>query len=507
MSDHGPEDTSYRQILRSSSIIGGASVINIVVGLLRIKFTAVLLGPAGIGLIGLLHSVVTTAAAVSSLGFGNVGTRQIADAVGRKDTQRIEDARRALFWGTLALAMTGGAVVWAMRDVLAEQVLGGLSLRHSIGWLGLAVALTVASGSQAALLNGLRRIGDLARVGIASAVLSTALGVGALLIWGEGGVLAFVVSAPLASFVVGHWYVAKLPPVRGNATPLLVLTEQWKTLVRLGTAFMIPGLVGSAALLAVRALVQRDLGADALGQFQASFIIAMTYIGLVLGAMSVDFYPRLVESIHDHAGANRVVNEQTEVSLLLAGPVLLAMLALAPWVIELLYSRAFAEAAVILRWQLIADVLKVASWPLGYIILAAGDGRTYVLAESLATGVFVALVWIGLPLIGLQATGLAFIGQYLVYLPLVYWLARRRTGFAWTPRVKRHAFMLMMAAVAILALGHASDLLAIVVGLIITLAFGLFSLGRLAHMSKHGAATRVAAICRSVLTRMRFWRD
>ena len=44
---------SHRQILRSSFIIGGASVINILVGLLRIKVVAVLLGPAGVGLIGI----------------------------------------------------------------------------------------------------------------------------------------------------------------------------------------------------------------------------------------------------------------------------------------------------------------------------------------------------------------------------------------------------------------------------------------------------------------------
>lgn len=36
------KDGSYGQILRSSSIIGGASVINIAVGLLRIKVAAVL---------------------------------------------------------------------------------------------------------------------------------------------------------------------------------------------------------------------------------------------------------------------------------------------------------------------------------------------------------------------------------------------------------------------------------------------------------------------------------
>jgi len=44
---------SYRRILKSSSIIGGASFLNIVVGLVRTKILAVLLGPAGVGLVSL----------------------------------------------------------------------------------------------------------------------------------------------------------------------------------------------------------------------------------------------------------------------------------------------------------------------------------------------------------------------------------------------------------------------------------------------------------------------
>ena len=95
------ESSSYKQILRSSSIIGGASVVNILISLLRTKVVAVVLGPAGVGFIGLLVTLMATASTVASLGFGNVGTRQIAEAVGEDDTAAVAAARRALFWGTL----------------------------------------------------------------------------------------------------------------------------------------------------------------------------------------------------------------------------------------------------------------------------------------------------------------------------------------------------------------------------------------------------------------------
>ena len=101
------DKSSRRQILHSSSIMGGASVINILIGLLRIKVVAVVLGPAGIGLIGILQNLMATAATTAALGFGTVGTRQIAEAAGRDDQAGIDAARRALFWGTLFLAVFG----------------------------------------------------------------------------------------------------------------------------------------------------------------------------------------------------------------------------------------------------------------------------------------------------------------------------------------------------------------------------------------------------------------
>ncbi len=494
---------SYRQILRSSSIIGGASVINILVGLLRMKVAAVLLGPAGIGLIGLLQSLMATASAVSAMGVGMVGTRQIAEASGRDDTASVTAARRALFWGTLALAMTGAIVFWSFRDALAMWLLADGEFASAIGWLSVGVALTVASGSQGALLNGLRCIGDIARVSVMSALLSTALGMAALWLWGDRGVLAFVLATPLASFLFGHWYVAKLPKVQGPATPLPQLMAQWRTLVRLGAPFMVSGLVVTFGQLAVRTLVQRELGANALGHFQAAWMISMTYIGFVLGAMATDYYPRLTASIHDHATTNRLVNEQTEVALLLAAPVLMAMLGLAPWIIELLYSSQFVEAASVLRWQVLGDVLKVASWPLGFILLASGDGRTFMLTESLAMTVFVGLTWLVLPLLGIEAAGVAFVGMYGVLLPVVYLLARRKTGFRWAPTVRRLFGWLMLGALVVLGIAKWAAAAGTVVGLLLSVGLGLYSFGRLAHMTNlTGPLSRLAEFGRTVLVKL-----
>jgi len=486
--------SSYRAILRSSSIIGAAQVINIAVGLVKMKVVAVLLGPAGLGLIGLYLSLMQAASSIAAMGLGNVGTRQIAEAQAEGGDLAVGRTRRALFWGTMALALIGAVLFWLASGWIARVLFVDESRAKDVAWLSLGVALTVAAGSQGALLTGLRRIGDLARISVGAGVLGAALGVLTLWFWGAQGLIAMILIAPVVTFLLGHLYVARLGPPAGPPIGLPEMSREWQAMVTLGFAFMLSGLVTTLGHLAARTLVQRELGSEALGQFQAAWAIGMTYLGFVLSAMATDYYPRLTAAIGDHKAATRLVNEQTEVALLLCAPVLLAVLSLAPWVIHLLYTAEFGPAVEILRWQLLGDILKVMSWPLSFVLLASGAGKTFVLTESLGMGIFVLVVLIGLPLVGVTATGVAFLALYVGYLPLVWWLGGRRIGFRWTRAVKVQALAVIVAAVAVDMVARWSEPLGAVFGMGLAAAAGVWSLLRLSSMA--GAIGRLGRIAR-----------
>jgi enterobacterial common antigen flippase len=77
--------STYRQILSSSAWIGGSSVLSIAIGIVRTKAMAVLLGPAGFGLLGMLTALADLARSVAGMGLSSSGVRQIADAVASED--------------------------------------------------------------------------------------------------------------------------------------------------------------------------------------------------------------------------------------------------------------------------------------------------------------------------------------------------------------------------------------------------------------------------------------
>jgi PST family polysaccharide transporter len=116
----------------------------------------------------------------------------------------------------------------------------------------------------------------------------------------------------------------------------------------------------------------------------------------------------------------RLVNEQTEVGLLLAVPGLLATLGLAPWLVQLFYNGEFRPAVGLLQWFVLGCLGRVISWPLGFVMLALNKSRLFFVVESLFNAVHQALIWMGLRMAGLGGVAMAFVGLYVFYSLVVY---------------------------------------------------------------------------------------
>ena len=120
--------------------------------------------------------------------------------------------------------------------------------------------------------------------------------------------------------------------------------QEASSLLRLGLAFMASGFLMMGAAYAVRTMILRMGGLEAAGLYQAAWTLGGLYVGIILQAMGADFYPRLTAVATDDRECNRLVNEQAHVSLLLAGPGVIATIIFAPLVISLFYSSKFDEA-------------------------------------------------------------------------------------------------------------------------------------------------------------------
>lgn len=473
---------SHRRILTSSTVIGSASVINVLIGIVNLKVLAVLLGPPGVALMGLYQNIMNVAATLTGCGLGSSGVRQIAASAG--DAATLSIVRRALWIGTCALGLLGMVALWALREPVARTVFGDAQHVGEVGWLGLGVFFTLVSGSQSALLRGLRRIGDLARITIASALAGALAGSLFVFLLGTRGVLFYVLTAPVASYLVARYFVSRLPPA-GGGHDWAEVSQQWKTMVRLGAPLMAASVLTLLGQLAARSLLLRDLGVDAAGHFQAAWTVSMTCIGFVLGAMVADYYPRIAASIEDQPTARRLIHEQMEMALLLAGPVLLVIAALSPLIIQLLYTPSFAPAAEVLGWQILGDILKTSTWAMGFAIRAHSRNALVIGTELVWNLVFLGVIWFALKHFGVVAAGIGYFAAYAVHHLVIMAIIGALIGFRPAARNVLATAYLVAAAAATIALrhhgaywGHAIELVLILVAT----GYSAYRLNQLLHL-------------------------
>ncbi|WP_415393761.1 O-antigen translocase [Paracoccus sp. SJTW-4] len=455
-------------------LIGSAQAVNILISLLRMKLLAVMVGPVGLGLLANYSNLQSTVGTLAGLGLGNSGVREIAAA--KHDPTVLSRVRLVLLAANLVQGTLAMVAIWFLRVPISRWLTGSAEYATEIGLVGVAVLLGLVSASQTALLQGLRRIGDLGRVTILSALAGTVAGLLTVWLQGDDGLIWFLIAQPTTSVLVALWFTRRLPSPEVQSWTIGAVWSVWKPMAALGVVFMLAALASSATLLVVRGLISRELGLEAAGLFAASWAIAMTYIGFLLGAMGADYYPRLVEVINDPAKANQLMNDQMQIGLALGGPILLALTGLAPWFLGLLYSPDFIPAAGMLQWQSFGNVLKLSSWPLGFALVAAARSRIYLFTQLSWNIVFLGTIWIGLPLVGLEVAGVGFALAYLVLFLLAWTIAHHLSSFRFARLSATLLGFHLTASVAMLSLAYYAPVTAALTGVLLALVGGIVGL-------------------------------
>lgn len=472
---------NYRNILNSTALMGAASIVAMAFALVRVKALAVLLGPTGIGLVALYSSIADVAVAVAGMGVSQSGVRQIALAEGSGNAGSIAATMRTLARTSLVLGLIGGLGMLVLAVPAAMLTFGSAEYAAAVAALGFVVLIRVVTGGQTALLQGARRIADIAKLNVIGAVAGVATTVPLVLIWREAAIVPALILTAATTWVAAEFFRRRVPGIR--TFPARAQPGAAVDLLRLGFAFMVSGFLTMGAAYAVRIIVLHELGVNAAGLYQAAWALAGLYVGLVLQAMATDFYPRLTAAADDNATVNRLVNEQTEVSLLLAAPGVLATITFAHLAMLAFYSPEFAPAASLLRWLCLGMMLRVVAWPMGFIILAKGWQRIFIAVEVAATIVHVAGTAILVPFVGVDGAGMAFAALYLGHSVLVYAIARRFCGFSFSPR-NRRLILLFGGASAVAFTGFLGLPFwwATAVGTAISCATGVLAIHELRHM-------------------------
>ena len=448
---------SYKQVVKSFSLFGGVQVFDIIIGLVRSKILAVLLGATGVGLSNLMQQPLNLIHTATGLGLGFAGVRDIAAAKEKNDDEKISKTMVTVKRWAWVTGIFGTLVVIIFSPLLYKLTFNQEDIgidypfdyKHFI-FLSVILLFMAVSGGQTAILKGIRKLKDTAKTGLFGSFFGLILTIPLYYFYGIQGIVpALIVAAAINLFF--SWYYSrkvKLMPVRISYRQSF---DDGMDMAKLGFLLSLSNLIGMLVIYLLSLFLNYYANKFEVGLYMAGTSMTYRYVGLIFTAISIDYFPRLVGLQSNREKMTEAVNQQSEVAILIIAPLMIIYTAFLPVIVKILNTSEFLPVIEFIRWFILGMLLRTVSWALGFIVLAKGDKGLFFWTETISSLLSLVLNVGGYLLFGLEGLGIAFVALYVVYFTMMTIISWKKYGFIFSKDfIKLFLFQFMICLMCFL---------------------------------------------------------
>ena len=417
--------------MKAMGLFGGVQVMGILCSIIRTKLVAIWIGPVGVGLFGLFNNALEMINTGTNLGIRGSSVRDISQAVAGADRSLIARIIVVVRRWSLWLGLGGALLTLMLSPLLSQVTFGTQDQMWGFVALSIAVLLMAISNGEQAVLQGSQRLKRLAQASVYGTLLGLLISIPLFYWLRERSVLPSIIAYAACNALM-MWLL------RNKEYPVAQVSRRdtvamGRDFVRLGIYMTIGNFVTILASYVFNAWLNQEAGTAVVGQYQAGYTLVNKYTGLILSALGMEYYPRLAQQVKDSARLHDSVSQEVTVAMLVLAPVVAV-----------------------------------------FVILARGDGKTYVITESISAVVGLVLNILFYRWWGITGLGLAFLTWYVVYtviIAVVYWghyhmTLSRASLLNWL-------WALVVALAVVLAMGHNWLWMAVVVTVVSLIVSGL----------------------------------
>jgi PST family polysaccharide transporter len=164
----------------------------------------------------------------------------------------------------------------------------------------------------------------------------------------------------------------------------------------------------------LRNYIGANIGWDAAGYWQGITRISDTYLMLITTTLSIYYLPRL-SSIQDKMELRKEIIYGYKIIMPLVIIMASGIYFFRDFIIKLIFTSDFLPMRELFLYQLIGDVIKIASWLLGYVMVAKAMTKLFIISELIFTFSFVGLSVLFIKIFGLVGISIAFMVNYILY--------------------------------------------------------------------------------------------
>ena len=470
----------YRGVFKATAILGSVQLFNILIAVVRNKCISILLGPVGMGIMGLLTSATGTIAGFTNLGITYSAIKNIASAYEKGDYTTLGKVLYVLQRCIWITGLLGAIICLLLCRQLSQWTFGNTDFTISFAFLSISLLLTQLTNGNLLILKGCRNINYYAKANVWGNFLSLFITVPLYFWLGIDAIVPALILFSISTFLCAYFYRSRLRLVQIR-TERGEFKEISKDILIAGIAFSAADFFPLMASFYIRTFISNNGGLTDVGLFSAGFAILNGYVGMIFTAMSTDYIPRLSAVSDDDHQLELVINQQIEMSILLLFPLIVLFVIFGKLVTLILYSSQFYPMIEMIYWGGLGMLFKVPNWCFGCILIPKRESKAYFYFSILS-----ALFYLGMNMLlysvwGIKGLGISFLLSHIFDASVSYWYINRKYQINY--KIKTILELLGMGVVIVTVIIFQSSQL--VTWIIYTLDFcvcilaGLYSYNRL----------------------------
>ena len=208
---------------------------------------------------------------------------------------------------------------------------------------------------------------------------------------------------------------------------------------------------------AFMAYLNRTADTSMVGYYQAGYSLVNKYVGLIFAAIAMEYYPRLAQVIKSRQRTSIFVSHEIMLIVWILVPVVALFIASDDLLIKIFYTSEFDAIIPFISVAIVGTMFRAISWCMSYVVLARGDGKTFLIVEAMSGVIGLTLNIVFFETFGMLGLGVSFIIWYMLYALILYIVYRFNYGL----KLGRGITRLMIYAVA---MGIVSVALSVCVG-------------------------------------------
>ena len=409
-------------LIKTSVLTGISTVIKLVSAFVINKVIALYVGPAGLAIVGQLQSFTSIITTFSNGAISSGIVKYTAEY------QDIEEKKK-IFSSSIVISLICSLIIsiflFGFSDYLSELILKDIQYSSVFIIFGATIFLFALNMVLISILNGQKEIKKYVLVNIAGSIFSLVFTSILIMQLNLMGALYAMVLNQSVMFFVTLAFVLKSSWFKLEYFKQGLDKESLSKLSKYSLMAIVSALTVPVSHLIIREYIGENLGWDSAGYWQGIWYISTMYLMLVTTTLGVYYLPRLSE-IQDNKELRKEIFSGYKIIMPIVILASLIIFLLKEYVILIAFSKDFMPMMELFAWQLIGDVIKIASWLLGYLLVAKAMTKVFIYTEVLFSALFVGLSILFVDKFGLVGITYAYALNYLLYLFMMIFIFRKR---------------------------------------------------------------------------------